>query len=350
MAMRRFAAIDVGSNALRLRIVRWAGGARVETWAPLVRERVALRLGHDVFVRGSVGPKGMDRACDALRRFGRTMASARVDRYRAVATSALREAANGMKLVSSIEKATGIRLEVIDGEEEAALVALAVGRQIQVGDGRVLLVDLGGGSVEFTLLESGTMVGTWSLPLGTVRLLKNESWTSDGSFDGHQRRLLEAHIERALCPVVAAVAEPVSRVVVTGGNARALSVLCPVKGRPERSIDVERMRQLLSHLAPLTPAMRTDALGLRPDRADVIVPAAAVLSRVARAWGVASLGAPRAGLSDGVLHALADECMDSQRRGSGTGARTTMRVIGRRGRGSASYSRHGSPVESRLAR
>src|SRR5580658_3918628 len=189
--MPRFAAIDVGSNALRLRVIEANAPSptpkgRVSTppglppapllpeatWRDLATVRAPVRLGAEVFLSGRLAPVSIGQACDALREFRTEMDRWKVDAYRAVATSAVREAKNGGTLVERARREAGIEIDVIEGIEEARLITLAVTRRIHLGDKRALLVDVGGGSSELTVLERGETAFTMSLPLGTVRMLE----------------------------------------------------------------------------------------------------------------------------------------------------------------------------------
>src|SRR6202167_1751549 len=183
--MPRFAAIDVGSNALRLRVVEASapsnGPARdqlpllperdgVGPWRDLATLRSPVRLGAEVFQSGRLAPASIGQACDALREFRAEMDRAKVDAYRAVATSAVREAKNGATLVERARREANIELETIEGIEEARLIQLAVMRRVPFHEERSLLVDVGGGSTELTLLDHGKTAFTLSLSLGTVRM------------------------------------------------------------------------------------------------------------------------------------------------------------------------------------
>src|ERR1700733_9303696 len=182
--MPRFAAIDVGSNALRLRMVEASAPSHApkdqlallpehagSAWRDLATLRSAVRLGSEVFVSGRLAPASIGQACDALREFRAEMDRVKVDAYRAIATSAVREAKNGATLVERARREAGIELESIEGVEEARLIQLAVTRRLALGDQRALLVDVGGGSTELTLLEKGNTVFTMSLHLGPGGIL-----------------------------------------------------------------------------------------------------------------------------------------------------------------------------------
>ncbi len=165
--MTRFAAIDVGSNAMRLRVVEANGPKDIREVAS---ERAPIRLGHDVFLTGRLAPAALVEAVDALKRFREVMRAAGVEAYRAVATSAVRESQNAEVLVERASREAGIKLDVIEGVEEARLVLVSVLHAVEVGSRRALLIDIGGGSVEFTSLSGSAPRASISLPLGTVRL------------------------------------------------------------------------------------------------------------------------------------------------------------------------------------
>ncbi|HEY4116880.1 MAG TPA: Ppx/GppA phosphatase family protein [Byssovorax sp.] len=319
--MARLAAIDIGSNALRLRIVEVdaptvSGGAadgetaRFHAFRDVFVDRVPVRLGHDVFTKGRLATSVIGAACDALRRFRTAMDAAKVDRYRAVATSAAREAQNGDVFVERAEREAGIHVEVIEGIEEARLVQLAVRERLAPDDRNVLLVDIGGGSTELTLLRGRTPLFTRSLPIGTVRLV--ESFLDGGGPVGDvELRILDEYLDRsfveAVPEILALTGGRVDLLVGTGGNIETLAELCPVPSAfPEaRAIDVAAMIKLVAELAKKSVDQRASEHGLRPDRADTIVPAAVLLARLSQKFDRASIAAPGVGLKEGVLVDLA---------------------------------------------
>ncbi|MCC6558057.1 MAG: Ppx/GppA family phosphatase [Polyangiaceae bacterium] len=315
--MARLAAIDIGSNAIRLRVVdvdpptRGSDGvARVHAFRDVAIDRAPVRLGHDVVTKGRLEPGVIGAACEALRRFRATMDSVKVDRYRAVATSAAREATNGDLFVERAAREAGVHVEVIEGVEEARLVQLAVAERVVLGDRAALLIDIGGGSTELTLLRGREAVYSRSTPVGTVRLV--EAFLEDRRpVDAGHRRLVEEYIDRVLADAVREIRErtagKVDLLVGTGGNIETLADLCPIPSAfPEaRAIDVAAMDRLLADLSARTPDERVQLYNLRPDRADTIVPAATILSRVAAELGHPSISAPGVGLKEGVLVDLA---------------------------------------------
>ncbi len=352
--MARLAAIDIGSNAIRLRIVdvdapeldagaesgadpaplsapegtiaavaealAQDGGApaslpgtpRFRPFREVCAERVPVRLGHDVFTRGRIEPSMIAQAADALRRFRTTMDAVKVDRYRAVATSACREAKNSDVFVERAAREAGVHVEVIEGVEEARLVQVAVRQRLNLAGRTAVLIDIGGGSTELTLLRGDTALYSRSLPVGTVRMI--EAFLEGGGRIDHVReQLLDEYVQRVahepLRELLEAAEGGVDLVVATGGNIETLADLCPMPlAFPEsRAIELRGMNKLVDVLCALTNEERSQRFGLRPDRADTIVPAAKILSALSAALGRPDILAPGVGLKEGVLVDLATE-------------------------------------------
>ena len=324
--MPRFCAIDVGSNAIRLRIIEAEGssrapspqlallpGERASAWRDILSLRAPVRLGGEVFVSGKLTPASIGQACAALRDFKREIDLARVASYRATATSAVREAQNGATLVERARREAGIELEVIEGVEEARLIQLAVTRRMTIDAKRALLVDVGGGSTELTVLENGKSTFSISLPVGTVRLL--ETFLKGSNIvDAEKTRLVREAIDRAYAEAKAQLGRSTFAMVIgTGGSIDALAELCPVKkggnGSPKsgRAADVEAMRALYNKMAAMTSELRAKTFGLRPDRADTILPAAIIFMRVAELAKADVIVAPGVGLKEGILEELIDK-------------------------------------------
>ena len=163
--------------------------------------RAPVRLGSEVFVTGRLAAASIGQACAALREFRQAMDAAKVDAYRATATSAVREASNGATLVERARREAGIELEVIEGIEEARLIQLAVVRRLGLEDRRALLVDVGGGSTELTYLDRGRNAFAMSLPVGTVRLLETYLRGAK-TVDRARQKLLFEGVDRALAEAV----------------------------------------------------------------------------------------------------------------------------------------------------
>lgn len=323
--MPRFAALDLGSNALRLRIVEAQAGmpgreqlsllpeGGASGWREVVSLRAPVRLGAEVFLTGKLAAASIGQATSALREFRQSMDDAKVDAYRATATSAVREASNGATLVERARREAGIELEVIEGMEEARLIQLAVTRRLNLAEKRALLVDVGGGSTELTYLDKGRSKWAISLPIGTVRLL--EMFVRKPlAIDRRRQTLLFEGIDRVLAEAVPVLKKmPFDFVVGTGGSVDTLSELCALKGGHAgypRAVDVGVMKTLLGRLFAMTPEQRKETFGLRPDRADTIVTAASIFLRVAETFGATAIVAPGVGLKEGILEELVDRYFD----------------------------------------
>jgi exopolyphosphatase/guanosine-5'-triphosphate,3'-diphosphate pyrophosphatase len=330
--MPRFGALDLGSNALRLRVIEAMApnlsvtsgdtkfaegrsqlallpGELTSSWREITSLRAPVRLGSEVFTTGQLAPATIGQACAALREFRLAMDAAKVDAYRATATSAVREAQNGATLVERARRETGIELEIIEGVEEARLIQLAVVRQLALHDKKAVLIDLGGGSTEVTLLDHGQSAFSISLPLGTVRLLETVL-KGARALSKNDAKLLGEMVDRALVEAHPQLLKAEFDLVIgTGGNIDTLAELCPLKGAPAsaRAVDLAQLKPLFTKLCAMTPAERKDAYGLRPDRADTIVPAASILLRIAERLKATSVVAPGVGLKDGILEELVDK-------------------------------------------
>jgi len=310
--MARLGAIDIGSNAIRLRIVDVEApdsgprGARFRPFREVTAERVPVRLGHDVFTRGRIEPTMIAQAVEALKSFRMTMDQVKVDRYRAVATSAAREAKNADVFVERAEREAGVIVDIIEGVEEARLVQIAVRERMSLEGRTAVLIDIGGGSTEVTVMRDLEAVFARSLPVGTVRLIE-AFLDGGGRLDGVRERLLDEYIERvskdAIRELLVVCEGKIDCVVATGGNIETLADLCPLPlAFPEsRGIEVKSMQKLLDVLCGLTVDERIQRFGLRPDRADTIVPATKILDAIAKSVGAETLLAPGVGLKEGVL-------------------------------------------------
>ena len=284
---------------MRLRIVRSAyRGARHVEVASL---RAQVRLGAEVFARGTISSSTLELAGDAFARFRDLMDDHCVDTYRAVATSATRDALNGRAVVRAA-RASGIDLDVIDGHEEARLVRSSLHRVLLI-EGRTVSADIGGGSTEVTVFDDETVVRSTSLPLGTLRLsqqtLAVRSGTR-GAIGACHLRALGDHVERSLARIAPHIRRA-DRFVATGGTARALAKIC---GGVADEILLSDVNRTTERLRSMTEAERMRAFDLRADRADTIVPGALVLARVAAATGARSILVPAAGVRDGILAEL----------------------------------------------
>ena len=217
----RLAAIDVGSNAIRLVIGEMDASGEIRV---LKKYREGVRLGKDTFSQGMISKKCMERTLETFVKFKSFLKEQNVKHVRAVATSAMREASNRKLLVEAVMKHTGINVEVIDGLEEGRLIFSAVSNRVDLDGSRSILIDVGGGSVEITFAEGLKIKATESFPLGTVRLI--EALEARGLKEKH----LPTVIEENFRPVRNFLREqlkgkPVDFAIGTGGNFECLGKL-----------------------------------------------------------------------------------------------------------------------------
>jgi exopolyphosphatase / guanosine-5'-triphosphate,3'-diphosphate pyrophosphatase len=308
---QKIAAIDAGSNAMRMVV-----GNINDAWqvVPIENIRLPVRLGQDVFTNGVLEEKTIQQAVDAFSHFQRVAREFGVIQTRAIATSAMREAENGDILLGRIARTTGIEVEVISGDEEARLIHMAVANLVKLAGKRAVLIDIGGGSVEVTISKNGNILSTESYNMGTVRLLSK----LDGGKDAVRGLLGRKHPFTQLVREYAESArrridreigrEHVDLCIGTGGNVEDLGRLAErvLKGSTARVIGVRELEKLIDRLSEMTVKERITRLKLRPDRADVILPAAIVLHIIAHEARVRQITVPGVGLKDGLLLEMAD--------------------------------------------
>jgi exopolyphosphatase/guanosine-5'-triphosphate,3'-diphosphate pyrophosphatase len=302
--MSKIAAIDVGSNAMRMVV-----GEVDEAWRMTVLENIRLpvRLGQDAFSKGYLEKPTIQQTEDAFLRFKHMAENYNVQKLRAVATSAARESSNSDLLIDRVFRASGIELELISGEEEARLIHQAVVHALNLKNKRTLLIDIGGGSIEVTISTGQNIVSTESYNMGTVRLLeKLDSKNKSKHFAKLLREYAEAaryRIERELGD------EKIQVCVATGGNPEEIGRLCQrlFKGDSDRFVTLSELKKLIERLDDLSYEERITKWKLRPDRADVILPASVVLHMIASEAGVKQIAIPNVGLKDGILLDILEE-------------------------------------------
>jgi exopolyphosphatase / guanosine-5'-triphosphate,3'-diphosphate pyrophosphatase len=296
-------AIDVGSNAMRFQVCDFTSPSRFTVMAS---GRAAVRLGHGVFLSGRLAESAIAAAVTAMIEFVQSGAAHSVTRWRAVATSATREAANGDDLIARVRAATGLELETISGAEEARLIHLAVANRVTLGRDPWWAVDLGGGSVEISLVDGSGVLWSESHTVGSVRLL--EALTGSDEEPGRFRELLEEYVSGLRLPSVERFGKPVG-FIATGGNIEALARLAEPATADDVTVTLPlaRLRAVIDTLARMSFRQRVTELGLREDRADVVLPAALVYDRLCTLSGLSEIVVPFVGLKDGVAIDLVDE-------------------------------------------
>jgi len=312
--MPTFAAVDIGSNSVRLKIARLSAGRLRE----IHEDREVTRLGESVFRTNLLDPDAMANTIKVLRRFHRAVQSAGTDQVRVVGTSALRDARNSLAFHEWIRSATGWRIEIISGLEEARLIHLGLVSSLRVNSANVLMMDLGGGSCELTISAKGHIRETVSLPLGAVRLT-NEFLQHDPprkseikrlrSFAGREIARIASRIQRA---------RP-GTVLATSGTAAALAAVCrglyKTKGSRASLVSSTQMRRIAKMLTRNSLDQRRRLPGVGPRRAEIIPAGALVYAEILDRCQLRGFRYSPLGLRDGLLAQMAAEYDRSTRSG-----------------------------------
>ncbi len=277
--MPTFAAVDIGSNSVRLKISRLAARRLVE----IHEDREVTRLGESVFRSGFLSPEAIALTVKVLRRFHRAAQRTGADVVRVVATSALRDARNSRAFLEWVRSATGWTVEIISGLEEARLIHLGLTSTLRVNSSPVLMMDLGGGSCELTISRKGHIEQTVSLPLGAVRLT-NDFLHHDPPRKPEMRQL-RGLIAREVGRIASRVIHAKPKVVIaTSGTAEALATvghtLYRTKSQPAMTVTHVQMRKIAKMLTRLTVEERRKIHGIGLRRAEIIVAGAAVFAQL----------------------------------------------------------------------
>jgi exopolyphosphatase/guanosine-5'-triphosphate,3'-diphosphate pyrophosphatase len=293
LEIKKFAAIDIGSNAIRLLI---SNVIISEDREPQFKKsslvRVPIRLGADAFIgEGVISAANVARMINAMEAFKLLMNVHGVERYRACATSAMREALNGQDAAEQVLSQTGIKIDIIGGKEEAAIISSTDLNELIEGDNSYLYVDVGGGSTEFTLFSKGKIVSSKSFKMGTVRLLSNKKTVNKEIF---------ANVEKWIRKNTKDL-KGVS-LIGSGGN---INKLFKMSGRTEgKPISFIYLNAQYQFLKQMSYNDRVSELSLNPDRADVIIPATKIYLSAMKWSGARKIYVPKIGLSDGIIKTL----------------------------------------------
>ncbi len=293
LEIKKYAAIDIGSNAIRLLI---ANVIIAEDKEPQFKKsslvRVPIRLGAEVFVgQGMISEDSIQRLINALNAFQLLMKTHHVERFKACATSAMREARNGDEVVKRIFEKTGVDIAVIGGKEEAAIISSTDLNELIEGDNSYLYVDVGGGSTEFTLFSKGKIIRSKSFKMGTVRLLNNKKSVNKEIF---------ADVEKWIKKYT----KDLKRIslIGSGGNINKLFKMSGrTEGKPISYIYLSAQYQFLKRMSF---EERISELSLNPDRADVIIPATKIYLSAMKWSNARKIYVPKIGLTDGIIKSL----------------------------------------------
>lgn len=292
MKIKKYGAIDIGSNAVRLLISNIIEEKDKE---PLFKKsslvRVPIRLGADAFVTGIISQENTNRMIDAMTAFKLLMKINGVEKYKACATSAIREAKNGKQLVDNIFKQTQIEIDIIDGKKEAAIIFSTDLHHLIKSEQTYLYVDVGGGSTEFTLFSEGKIIKSKSFKIGTVRLINNKKIENNIIFKQVQEWIEENTKNYKRISLIG-----------SGGNINKIFKMSGREfGKPISYIYLNAQYQFLKQM---TYKERISELSLNSDRADVIVPATKIYLSAMKWSGARKIFVPKIGLSDGIIKSL----------------------------------------------
>jgi exopolyphosphatase / guanosine-5'-triphosphate,3'-diphosphate pyrophosphatase len=312
--MPTFAAVDIGSNSVRLKIARLQGG-RVR---PVHEDREVTRLGEGAFRSGFLTPESMAETVKVLRRFHRATQQIVTDSVRVVATSALRDARNSQAFLEWVRSATGWRVEIISGVEEARLIHLGLVSSPRIDRATALMIDLGGGSCELTVSQGGHIRDAVSLPLGAVRLT-DEFLRHDPTRKGELKRL-RGFVAREVGRIADRIAAArVKNVIATSGTAAALAAVATHLrsggNRSRTAVSRAEMTRIAKRLARLPVAERRKIEGIGPRRAEIIVAGAQVYHELLERLRLKGFRYSPLGLRDGILAQMAADYDRSTRSG-----------------------------------
>jgi exopolyphosphatase/guanosine-5'-triphosphate,3'-diphosphate pyrophosphatase len=288
----RYAAIDTGSNAVRLLIADVTDNDGTYTFKKNTLIRVPLRLGDDAFLQQHISDKKADDLVKTMAAFKNLMDVYKVNDYMACATSAMREAKNGPEIIKRIKKEANLDLEIIHGEREAGII-YASHTGIDLDESKnYLYIDVGGGSTELTLFSDGDLIASQSFNIGTIRILdnqdKDETWKEMQDFvRKHTKPFKEIYG------------------VGTGGNINKLFKLSNEKeGEP---MSYTKLKSLYSYLSSYSLKDRINVLKLNQDRADVIIPACEIYTTVMKWANIKQIYVPSVGMADGIIQTLIEK-------------------------------------------
>ena len=285
----KYAAIDIGTNAARLLIGEISIADGHEIVKKISYTRIPLQLGYEVFENGKISKKKEIEFIKTIKAFKLISEVFEVKELRACATSAMREAENAKEIKAKIKEETGVNIEIIEGEEEGDLIMSSFELIDFNHDNPYLVIDVGGGSTEISMIKKGKRVKSKSFKLGTIRLLKDKVkksvWDDINEW-------VEEHIE---------IDDKIT-VFTTGGNINKVHKLFGLKYM--QPIYVEKLIDLHDELKALAVSDRIETFNLKEDRAEVIVPALKIYSRVLKSLNIGRVFVPKVGLSDGIIYYL----------------------------------------------
>lgn len=292
LEIKKYGAIDIGSNAIRLLISNViVSDDKEPRFKKSSLVRVPIRLGADAFTSGIISEQNVRRMIDAIEAFKLLMNIHGVKTYKACATSAMREAKNGSEIAEKIKVQTGVKIDIIGGKEEAAIISSTDLNQLIEGNHSYLYVDVGGGSTEITVFTQGKIIISKSFKIGTVRLLNNKKSTNKEIFSNVEKWIKKHTSDLKKVSLIG-----------SGGN---INKLFKMSGRTEgKPISYIYLNAQYQFLKQMSFDERVTELSLNPDRADVIIPATKIYLSAMKWSGARKIYVPKIGLSDGIIKSL----------------------------------------------
>ena len=290
MIIKKYAAIDIGSNAVRMlisNVIEEKNQTVKFKKSSLIR--VPIRLGQDAFTSGVITPKNITKMKDTMQAFSLLMKAHGVEKYMACATSAMRESKNGKDVVLVVEQTSGIKIDIIDGKKEAAIIASTDLKTFLELDKSYLYVDVGGGSTEFTVFSRGKILNSKSFKIGTVRLINKT--VDDSIWSEIETWIIKntTHLDKVT-------------MIGSGGNINKIHKL---SGKTtDKPLSYIYLNAQYHFLNAMSYTDRVVEMGLNPDRADVIIPALKIYLNAMKWSGAKKVFVPKIGLSDGIIKTL----------------------------------------------
>ena len=285
----RFAAIDVGSNAMRLFFCRVLENGHEPTFIKESMIRMPLRLGHDAFTENIISDETCNKFVNTMHGFNSLIQAYDPISFKACATEAMRQATNGLDLVTRVKEETGINLNIITGKEEAnIIISTHIDRYLQT-DQHFLYVDVGGGSTELTIIKNKKTLFSKSFSIGSVRLLEGQVTEDDW------RMMKEWIVDKT---------STVTNIKSIGSGGNINKILTLLEKSKGKSVTVQEIKSIIKKIKPFSIYDRIVKLELRPDRADVIVHAGKIYSKCMKWSGANNMIVPQVGLADGIISQL----------------------------------------------
>lgn len=285
------AAIDIGSNAARLLICEVIKKGKEVTINKLNLLRIPVRLGFDVFEKGSIGGQKKKMLINTIKAFNNLMKVYEVEHYMACATSAMRDAENAKEIIKEIKAETSIEIEVITGELEAEIIYENHIAELLDSNKSYLYVDVGGGSTELTLYHKGKIILQKSFNIGTVRLIIDK--VKDSTWEEMKETLKD--LSKKYENIIG---------IGSGGNINKVYSITGVK--PGKSMTYDEIKDIYKEMETLSIEQRMERYTLKQDRAEVIVPALRIYNAVCKWADITEMHVPKIGLADGLIHHLYD--------------------------------------------